>query len=82
MIYIEPSILRRSSPQNAGSHICFMCIKEFVKPIQNTRTIQVERLVQLPVNPFAGKKIKSEMFPFLAGSTGLTGQPKEVIDYF
>jgi hypothetical protein len=41
-------------------------------------------LSPLPVNPFAGKKIKSEMF-FLAGSTGLTGstgQPKEALDYF
>ena len=48
------------------------------------KILEPYRLSPLPVNPFAGKKIKSEMF-FLAGSTGLTGstgQPKEALDYF
>jgi hypothetical protein len=33
----------------------------------------VERLVLLPVSPFAGKK--SEIIPFLTGQTGSTGKP-------
>jgi hypothetical protein len=51
-----------------------MCIKEFVKPVQDTRTLQVERRVQLPVNALLclPAKIKPDIFPFLTGLTGST----------
>jgi hypothetical protein len=44
----------------------------------------VKRFVQLPLAHFTVKKIKSDIVPFLTGSTGSTGstgQPKRVTYY-
>ena len=52
----------------------FMNIIVFVRPIQNTRIFQIEPVTRLRPLLFAGKKIRTDIFPFFTGSTGSTGQ--------